>query len=62
MPVAARIVSDADVRTILTALDMTAERGSATNLDCCHDAALGEIDVAGIGGAPGLTMLAEDIR
>jgi hypothetical protein len=41
---------------------MTTERGSATNLDCRHDASLDEIHVAGIGRAPRLTMAAEDIR
>jgi hypothetical protein len=33
VPIAARIISDADVRTVLAALDMTAQRGSATDLD-----------------------------
>jgi hypothetical protein len=41
---------------------MAAERGCPTNLDCRHDAPLGEAHVAGFGGAPRFTMTAEDIR
>ena len=41
---------------------MTAKRGGATNLDCRHDASLGQAHVAGVGRAPRLTMAAEDIR
>ena len=62
VPIPAGIIGDACVRTVLAALDMTAERGSATNLDCRHDASLGEAHVAGVGGAPRLTMAAEDVR
>ena len=62
VPVAAGIVGDARVGTVLAALDMTAERGGATNLDRRHDAPLGEAHVAGVGRAPRLTMAAEDIR
>ena len=61
VPIAAAIIGDACVRTVLAAVDMTAERGSATNLDCRHDAPLGKVYVAGIGCAPRLTMAAEDI-
>jgi hypothetical protein len=50
------------VRTVLAALHVAAERGSATNLDCRHDASLGEVDVAGVGRAPRLTMAPEDFR
>ncbi len=61
VPIAARIIGDADVCTVLATLDMTAERGSATDLDCRHDTALGEVDVAGVGRAPRLTMAAENL-
>ena len=50
------------MRAVLAALDMTAERGRATNLDRRHDAPLGKAYVAGIGRAPRLTVAAEDIR
>ena len=62
MAVAAGIVGDARMSTILATLDMTAERGRATNLDRRHDAALSEAYVAGIGRAPRLTVAAEDVR
>jgi hypothetical protein len=58
----AGIIGDARVRTVLAALDMTAEGGSATNLDRPHDASLVEAHVAGVGHAPRLTMAAEYIR
>src|SRR6202035_3991569 len=62
VPIAAGIIGDACVRTVLAALDMTTEGGSATNLDCRHDPPLGQAHVAGVGGAPRLTMAAEDVR
>src|SRR5437763_582168 len=40
---------------------MTAELGSATNLDCRHDAPLGQAHVAGVGGAPRVAMESENI-
>jgi hypothetical protein len=49
MPIPAGIIGDACVRTVLAALNMTAERGSATDLDRPHDASLVEADVAGVG-------------
>ena len=61
MAIAARIIGDAGVRTVLAALHVAAERGSATNLDCRHDASLGQVQVTGVGGAPRLTMAAENI-
>jgi len=60
--VPAGVVSNSRVRTILAALDMTAKRSRAANLDRRHDATLGEADVAGIGCAPRLTVAAEDVR
>ena len=62
MPIPAGIIGDACVRTVLAALYMTAERGSATNLDRPHDASLVEADVAGVGCAPRLTVAAKDVR
>ena len=47
-------------RTVPAALDMAAERSSAANLDRCHDALLGEVEVADIGRAPRLTMAAKN--
>src|ERR1700674_4183013 len=43
VPVAAAIVGDAGVCTVLTALDMTAERRSATILDGRHNTSLGQV-------------------
>ena len=62
MPIPAGIIGDAGVRTGLASLDMTAEGGSATNLDRPHDASLVEAHVVGVGGAPRLTVAAEDVR
>ena len=50
------------MRTVLAVLDMTTEHGSAADLDCRHNASLGEVDVAGISRAPRLAMTAEDLR
>jgi hypothetical protein len=41
---------------------MTAECGSATNLDRRHHTSLAEAQVAGVGRTPRLTMASEDIR
>jgi hypothetical protein len=49
------------VRTGFALFDMTAERSSATNLDRCHHATLGETDMAGVGAAPCRAMQSEDI-
>jgi len=62
MPVAARIVGDADQATLRAALDMTAERCRAAGLYRPHDAALGSAEVAGLRLAERLTVAAEDIR
>jgi hypothetical protein len=59
--VAAGIVSDALVRAVLTALDMSAERGGATSLDRRHDLQLAEADMAGVGLAPRRAMGAKDV-
>jgi hypothetical protein len=50
------------VRTVLAALNMAAERGSATILYCPHHASLSQIHVASIGHAPRPAMAAEDVR
>jgi hypothetical protein len=60
--IATAIKRDTCVGTVLAAVDMTTKRGSATNLDCCHDAPLGEVYVLGIGCSPRLAMGTEDIR
>ena len=60
--VAAGVVGDARVRAVLAALDMTAERRGAADLDRRHDAQLAEAHMAGVGGTPGLAVAAEDIR
>ncbi len=62
VPITAGIIGDAGVCTVRAALNMTAQRGSATDLDCRHDASLGEVQVTSVGRAPRLTMAAEDIR
>jgi hypothetical protein len=62
VPVTTAVVGDPRMLTFLTTLDMTAELGSSSNLDCLHDASLRPVDVAGIGSAPRLTMAAEDVR
>ena len=62
VPVAAGVVGDARVRAVLAALDMTAERRGATDLDRRHDAPLAEAQMALVGGTPGGTVAAEDIR
>jgi hypothetical protein len=57
-----RVVGNTRMCAVLAALDMTAERSRATNLDRRHDAPLGKADVAGVGRAPRITVAAEDIR
>jgi hypothetical protein len=48
------------MRTVLAALDMTAERRGAANLDCCHDTPLGQADMTLVGGTPGSAEAAEE--
>jgi len=47
---------------VLATIDVSTERGRATNLDRCHDAALNEAYMGGIGRAPCLTVVTEDVR
>ena len=49
------------MRTVLAAFNMTAKRGSTTDLDRRHDVSLGEVQVTSVGRAPRLTVAAEDI-
>ena len=62
MSVAATVIRHANVRTVLAALNMSAECSGATNLNRGHHTSLGDIDMVGIGSAPRLTMAAKDIR
>src|SRR5205085_10919674 len=62
VPIAAGVVGDARVRTVLAALDMPAERRCAANLDRRHDAPLSQADMTPISGTPGSGEAAENIR
>src|SRR6202022_4901384 len=62
MPVAAGVVGDDGVRTLLTALDVPAERCGTAALDGRHYLQLVEADVTGICRTPRRPMVAEDIR
>jgi hypothetical protein len=62
MPVAAGVVSDTRVRTLLAALDMSAASRRAAALDGRHDLQLAEAHMAGVGAAPCRPVGAEDIR
>jgi hypothetical protein len=62
VPIAATVVRDLGVRTLLAARDMAAESCCAAVLDCRHHLQLLEADMAGIGSAPCRSTVAEDIR
>jgi len=62
MAVAAGVVRDPQVRAVLATLDMAAESCGAAALDGRHGLQLVEAHVSGVGGAPGRTVAAEDIR
>ncbi len=49
------------VAAVLTAFDVSAQRGGAAGLDRRHDLELAEADVPGMGCAPGGPVLAEDV-
>ena len=49
------------MRTVLTTVDVTAKRGSATTLDRGHHTLLVKAYVTGVGCAPRLAMATEDI-
>ena len=57
----AGIVRDPFVRAVLAALDVAAERGSATGLDRRHDFQLVEVDVPGVGLPPRRPVGAKDV-
>ena len=60
--VAAGIVRNAGLTAILAAFDMAAERRCPAHLDRRHDTVLSGSQAAGLIGAIGGTMAAEDIR
>ena len=60
MAVAAGVIGDARVRTVLAALDMPAERRGAADLDCRHDAPLAKAQMSRVGATPGGAVAAED--
>ncbi len=62
MPVAARVVGDVGVGTLLAAHDVAAERLGPAALDGRHHLELAEADVTGVGATPCRTEGAEDIR
>jgi hypothetical protein len=55
------VVGDAFVRAVLAALDVAAERGSATGLDRRHDFQLVEADAPGVGLSPRRPVGAKDV-
>ncbi len=61
MPIAAGVVGDAFMRAVLAALDVSAERGSATGFDRRHDLQLREAHMAGVGLAPCGPVGAKDV-
>ena len=62
VPVTARVIGDACVGAVLTALDMAAEGSGATYLYGRHDAPLGETQMGLVGRAPVGPVAAENIR
>jgi hypothetical protein len=62
MPVAARVVGDADQPTVCAVLDMATECRCSTELYGAHDAPLGQAKVPRMRLTIGLSMAAEDLR
>ena len=62
MPIAAGVVRDAQVRAVLTAFDMTAQRRRSAAFDRRHDLELAEAHMAGMGRTPSRPAVAEDVR
>ena len=62
VPVAAGIVADAQVRAVLAAFDMTAQRRRSAALDRRHDLELAEAYMAGMRRTPSRPAAAEDVR
>ncbi len=61
MPIAARVIGDLGIGTLLTAHDMAAERRRAAVFDRRHHLELAETHMADVGAAPGGPIGAEDI-
>ena len=62
VPVAAPVVGDRRVRTVLAARDVTAESQRTAALDGAHHLHLGKAHVATVGVTPSGAVVAEDIR
>jgi hypothetical protein len=62
VPIATGIIRDPRMLTFLAAFDMTAELGSAANLDRLHHPPLRPVDVACVGYTPRLAVAAKDVR
>ena len=72
VPVAARVVRDAQVRALFAAFDMTAQRPHGSSpwaegprsaaFDRRHDLELAETHMAGMGRTPSRPAMAEDVR
>jgi hypothetical protein len=62
VPVAARVVRDAQVRAVFTAFDMTAQRRRSAAFDRRHDLELAEAHMAGMGRTPSRPAMAENLR
>src|SRR6516162_1951958 len=61
VPVAARVVRDAQVRAVFAAFDMTAQRRGSAAFDRRHDLELPEAHMAGMGRTPSRPAMA-DVR
>jgi hypothetical protein len=62
VPITAGVVGDAQVGAGLAALDMTTQRRRSAAFDRRHDFQLVEAHVAGMGGTPSRSAVAEDVR
>jgi hypothetical protein len=62
VPVATGVVGDAQVRAVLAAFDMTAQRRGSAVLDRRHDLELAEAQMTGMGCTPSRPAAAEDVR
>src|SRR5439155_24137510 len=61
VPVAAAVVGDTQVPTVLASLDMSAQRGGAALLDRRHDLELGQAQMPCMGGTVSRACGTEDI-
>src|SRR5262245_19665663 len=62
MPVAARVVRDAQVGAVFAAFDMTAQRRRSAAFDRRHDLELAEAHMAGMRRTPSRPAMAEELR